>query len=318
MTFISPSMLLLLTLVPFLVGGYVAVVRRRSVRAAETGTTMLGALSPPDPRRRRHLTFGFFAIAITVLLIGLARPEIVIGLPRREGTVILAFDTSSSMTADDLDPTRLEAAKATARTFVEAQPSSIAVGIVTFDNGGSIIQPPTHDRFAILAAVDRIQPEGSTSLAQGIFTALDVIVEEPLSTDAEIGFHGSSLIIMLTDGENTEGADPLEIAALASKAGVKVYTVGLGTADGAVIEIDGFTVATGLDEDTLVAIAELTGGEYSRAGDGGGIAKIYDRVDREFRIEGEKTEVTALVAALAMALLLTGAALSMTWFGRVP
>ena len=327
MTFIWPSMLFVLVLVPLLVGGYIAIVRE-GARRAEGSDVMRLAASTPGLRRRRRLAFGCFAVAVGVLLFGLARPEMVVGLPRLEGTVVLAFDTSSSMRADDVDPTRMEAAKSVARGFVEGQPDSIEVGVVTFNNGGAILQPPSNDRGEILDAIDRVDPEGETSLGQGLFTALDAITEERLVLETgesgsvsagDMGFLGSSVIVLLSDGENTNAPDPLEIAALASSVGVQVFPIGIGTPAGAVVELDGgFSVATALDEALLEQIAELTGGEYSRAVAETDLRAIYDDVDREFTREGEPTEITAVVAAVGMVLLLVGAVLSMAWFGRAP
>jgi Ca-activated chloride channel family protein len=125
----------------------------------------------------------FFVLGLTLLLFGLARPEMLVDLPRIEGTVILAFDVSNSMAADDLEPTRIEAAKAAARAFVENQPPTILIGVVAFSNGGLVVQQPTNDQAAVLATIDRLSPQGGTSLGQGIFTSLNAIAGEAIAID---------------------------------------------------------------------------------------------------------------------------------------
>ena len=262
------------------------------------------------------------------MLFGLSRPETFVELPRVEGTVILAFDVSSSMDADDLEPTRMEAAKAAARTFVGNQPSTIRIGVVAFSNGGLVVQPPTGDQPAVLATIDRLNPQGATSLGQGIFGALNAIVGEAIPVNLEdfeegilsldIGSHPSSVVLLLTDGENTSSPDPLVIAQLAADAGVRIYTVGIGSAEGAVLEIDGFSLLSQLNEPILQEIASLTNGSYYHAADEETLAEIYDRVDLQLATRGEKMEVTSIFAAISLVFILLGGSLSLIWFGRVP
>ena len=174
MTFIWPWMLVALVLAPLCIGVYVRLLKRRRQGAADLGP--LGVMSDQSgrsPSRRRHIPALLFLLGLTLLLFGLARPEMYIDLPRVEGTLILAFDVSSSMAADDLEPTRLEAAKAAARSLVEDQPSTVQVGVVAFGSGGLVVQPPTDDQANVFAAIDRLEPQGATSLAQGIYGALN-------------------------------------------------------------------------------------------------------------------------------------------------
>jgi Ca-activated chloride channel homolog len=275
----------------------------------------------------------FFFAGLALLLFGLARPEMPVSLPRIEGTVILAFDVSNSMLADDLEPTRIEAAKAAARAFVENQPSSIQIGVVAFSNGGLIVQPPTGEQAEALAAIERLSPQGGTSLGQGIFTSLSAIAGEPLALDEStfnegelpedlpsfpIEDYSSAVIVLLTDGENTGPPEPLEVTQLAAEAGVRIYPVGIGSTEGALLEIDGFNVITQLDEPVLMAIASLTNGEYFRANDEDSLRDIYQDIDLQLTIKGEKMEITAILAAAGSFLFLIGGGLSMLWFGRTP
>lgn len=329
MSFIWPLMLFSLLLVPLFVVAYFGLLRRRARKTAALGTMgLLQTASGQQLGRRKHLPFAIFLLAITLLLIGMARPEMVVELPRVEGTVILAFDVSSSMMAEDLEPSRMEAAKSAARGFVEKQPSTIQIGVVGFSNGGLIIQKPTNVQFDVQSAIDRLSPAGGTSLGQGIFTSLNAIAgksialsEEALEGDLstlDIGYFGSAVIVLLSDGENTSAPDPLDITQLAANAGVRIFPVGIGSPEGAVVEIDGFTVATLLDEALLQEIAGLTNGSYLYAEDEAALQEIYDTIDLQLTIKGEKMEITAIIAGISLLLLLVGGGLSMLWFGRVP
>ena len=334
MSFAWPPALGLLVLVPLLVVAYMKLMRRRARRTTELSAQ---GFAPNEAalrlRRRRHVPFALFFAGLTLLLFSLARPHANLRLPEREGTVILAFDVSNSMRAPDLKPTRLEAAKAAAAAFVDRQPSTIRIGVAAFSDGSLVIQPPTKDKAKVKAAVKRLTPLGATSLGQGIFASLTLIAgrqivlpeqapatgdPEELDLDSvEIGFYGSAAIVLLSDGENTAQLDPQEMAKLASVAGVKVYPIGIGSPEGTVVEIDGFSVATALDEKSLENIASVTDGEYVRARDAAELSDVYKNLDLEWRTKSERTEVTGLVAGIAAALFVLGGAMSLLWFGRV-
>jgi Ca-activated chloride channel family protein len=340
-TFLWPKMLVLLLGVPLLVYGYISLVRLRNRRRQELAA--MGFAPNAATRRRRrlqHVPFALLLLAVVLLLVALARPQMTLGLPYRSGTVILAFDVSNSMLADDLKPTRIDAAKAAAHAFVDKQPSSIQIGVVAFSAGGLVTQQPTSNKADVQAAIDRLTPMGATSLGQGIFASLNAIAGKPLAIDpnqlggnapsaagdpdgptaapgSSIGYYGSSAIILLSDGENTDNPDPLSVAQLASVAGVKIYPIGIGSPQGAVIKVDGFSVATALDEDELTKIATLTNGTYFNAQDAASLAKVYDHIDLQVTTNPKKTEVTALVSAISIVLLLISAALSLVWFGRL-
>ncbi len=327
MTFAWPWMLLSLAALPLLLWGYRRLLRRRLDRRAALAA--LGLVAPPalSSGRRRHLAPALFGVALALLLTAMARPQATVADARREGTVVLAFDVSNSMAATDLSPTRMEAAKAAARTFVERQPATIKVGVVVFGESGLITQAPTTERAGVLAAIDRLAPQGGTSLGRGIQTSLSAITGRPVQLDAEgggveaqgqdLGYHGSAAVILLSDGENTAEPDPLEVAEVASTAGVRIYPIGLGSAAGTVLEIDGFQVATALDEPLLREIASVTDASYFAAADEKELTSVYSSIDLAWTIEAKQMEVTALFAAAAALLLLLGAGLSFLWFGRV-
>jgi Ca-activated chloride channel family protein len=329
MSFIWPLMLLSLLLVPVLAASYLRLVRRQEQARAELGP--LGVLEGGSGARistRRHIPPGIMLLGLSVLLTGMARPETTVNLPHVEGTVILAFDVSNSMLAEDFEPTRMEAAKAAARAFVENQPPGILIGVVAFSGGGLVVQQPTDDRVAVLATIERLSPEGATSLGEGIFAALTAIAGYAIAID-EISPEGeveslrledysSAVVVLLTDGENTAPPEPLDIAQLAAEAGVRIYPVGIGSPEGAVLELEGFNVLTQLDETALQQIASLTNGIYYRAADAESLQGIYEEIDLQMTIYGEKLEVTSILAGISLILLMSGGTLSLLWFGRVP
>jgi Ca-activated chloride channel family protein len=328
MSFVWPGMLLLLVLVPVAVAGYVALARHRQRRRAELAAQGFVPTATAIRRRRlRHVPFAFFLAALTLLLVAFARPEVSVGLPRYEGTVILAFDVSNSMLAGDLQPSRLDAAKSAARLFVEDQPDTIDIGVVAFSDGGLVTLPPTDDRQSVVNAIDRLRPLGGTSLGQGIFTSLNAIAGQPIQLgdaaetgsldDVDIPYFGSAAIVLLSDGENTSDPDPLAVAELASVAGVSIFPIGIGSPEGTVLTIDGFNIATALDEQTLTEIAEVTGGTYSNAPDADALRDVYGNIDLELTTETEKQEATSWFTGASLVLLVVGAALSLLWLGRL-
>lgn len=329
MSFIWPWMLLIFGLVPLLFWQYGRLVSERQRTAAQLGAfgTARGQNGAPIGRRR-HLPALFYLVGLLLLIFAAARPELFVSLPRVEGTVILAFDVSSSMMAEDFEPTRLAAAQSAARAFVENQPSTIRIGVVAFSNGGLEIEPPTNDEAAVLASIDRLTPQGGTSLGQGIFTALNALAENPIAIDPEtledevpqieIERSTSSVIVLLTDGENLSAPDPLIVAQVAAEAGVRIYPIGIGTPEGSVIALDGFNVVTQLNERPLQEIASLTNGMYYAAADTETLEEIYQNIDLQLTVRGEKMEVTSLISGVAALFFLLGGGCAFVWYGRIP
>ncbi len=187
MTFLWPSALIALLVLPVIVAIYLRLQRRQRTLADSFGAGTLPGLrsTSSSPGFRRHLPALFFLLGLAIMLAALARPQAEISLPRIEGTVVLVFDVSASMAATDAAPTRLEAAKAVAREFVLNQPSTVQTGIVSFSGSGFTVQAPTNDANQLLAAIDRLEPTSGTSLGQGILAALHTIaVDAGLVADA--------------------------------------------------------------------------------------------------------------------------------------
>lgn len=337
MSFIWPPVLLLLLAIPVGVWAYRSRERRRAERAAQFGWGAAAGETAPATARRARWTRRVPAVCtvagITILVLSLARPESVIGVPRLEGTVLLAFDVSGSMAATDVAPTRIEAAKIAALAFVDKAPSSVRIGVVVFSDTGFSTQVPTSDRVAVLAAIQRLEPERGTSLGGGILESLAAIDAADDSTDyytnpsassrpdptpVPAGVYVPAIIVLLTDGENTVQSDPLAAAQEARDRGVRIDTVGIGSPAGTTIEVEGFLVHTQLDAAALQAIADRTDGTYHAAEDLDDLSAIYDEVGSRLVVRTEPFELTPLLAAVGFALLLVGGLFSLRWFGRMP
>jgi Ca-activated chloride channel family protein len=323
MSFQHPGLIALAVVVGAgLVVAYRLLLRQRARTLAAAGLT-----NAATPRRawRRHVPPTLFLVALLLLLLGLARPQGTVSVPRASGTVILAFDVSNSMTATDVTPSRLAAAQAAATGFVQAQPDTVDIGVVAFDQGALSTHLPTDNHDEAIAAIKRLKPAGGTSLGQAILASLTTIVghqvslPDPDSTTppADLGYWGSATIVLLSDGENTGGPDAVAAAELAADAGVHIDTVGIGTVDGTTIQVDGYQVATALDEDLLTQIAQTTTGSYHRAGDARALDEIYQSLDLRITTKPEFIELTGLVVGAAVLLLTIGGLLMISWFGRI-
>jgi Ca-activated chloride channel homolog len=272
--------------------------------------------------------------AFVLLALALGRPAATVSLPRVEGTLVLTFDVSASMAADDVSPTRMEVAKAAARTIVERQPAGVVVAIVAFSDAGLAVQTPTSDQATVLAAIERLAPSRGTSLGQGILAALGAIGQaesdtpagyysnrsaEPTDTPAPVapGSHDAAAIMVFSDGENNERPDPLSAAQTAADLGIRILTVGVGTAAGTTLDLDGFRVQSALDEPALRAVSDLTAGTY-QAADAVDASAIYDQLARHLVLRDESLELTALVAAAGLVLLIGATVLSLARTGRLP
>ncbi len=336
MTFIWPNMLWLLILLPLLVLVYVGLQQRRRRLVNQYGS--LGQVQSPGGKSagyRRHVAPVLFLAGMAILIVSLARPQAVVALPRTEGTVILVFDVSGSMAATDVKPSRIEAAKATALKFVDSQPDGILVGVVAFSDNGLSVQVPTNDKAAVMAAISRLTPTRGTSLANGIYAALTTIANagkapelryysnvtpEPTPTPTPVppGVYSPAIIVLISDGENTQNPDPLQAAQAAADRGVRIYSIGVGTTAGADLTIDGFMVHTQLDEGTLQQISQISNGTYYNAQSEQDLEKIYNNIRPQLVVKPEKMEVTSLFAGASILVMLIGGVFSLVWFSRLP
>ncbi len=326
-------MLVFLLLIPLFVLVYMRMQRRRRQLIANYGK--LGFVQGGRGQGiRRHIPPLLFLLSLTILVFALARPQTVVSLPRIQGTVILTFDVSGSMAADDLKPTRMDAAKTAAKDFVQRQPPTVQIGVVAFTDSGFAAQPPTSDQEAILAAINRLTPQRGTSVAHGIQASLNTIdatnkpgpllysnltpTATPSPTPVPQGTYTSAVIVLLSDGENNESPDPIAAAKAAADRGIRINTVGIGSAAGTNLHINGFTVHTQLDEATLQQIAQITGGTYYNAQNELDLRSIYDNLNPQLVVKPEKLEVTSIFAGVSILMLLIGGLFSVLWFGRLP
>lgn len=346
MTFLAPTMLYLLLVIPILLLAYILAQRRRQKYALRYASlSLVKEAMGRGPGIRRHIPPLLFIIGLTAMIVALARPFAYIVTMTQQGTVILTIDVSGSMRATDLQPNRIEAAKEAARIFVSKQPDTVRIGVVSFSGSATIVQPPTTDRDAILAAIDRLQPQRATAIGSGILVSLDAIFENPLPQTADgpafgrltptparlggptptprvtavpRGTYVPAIIVLMSDGQSNTGPAPLDVVDQAVKRGVRIYTVGVGSAEGVILNFGGRSIRSRLDEATLKAIAEKTDAEYYNAQNENDLKEIYETLGTEIVFKPEKTEVTFMFTAVAGAMTLIAGILSLLWFSRLP
>jgi len=322
-SFVHPALLAIALLATAAaVTGYVLLQRRRTAALTAAG------FIPARSRRasiRRHLPYALLLSALPVLLAGLAQPQAELKVPRVSGTVLLAFDVSNSMKATDVAPSRLAAAQQAAAGFVDEQPATVDVGVLVFGEQALLTQAPTDDHAAAVAAINRAAASGGTSLGQAILVGLGTITGKPVTlpedgaepTTGDLGYWPSATIVVFSDGQDTGGPDVEAAAELAAAAGVRIQTVGVGTAKGATVEVDGFQLGTALDESLLTTVAETTGGAYHPAGDANTLSDTTKSIDLRLTTKKEPVELTAPFAGAALLLLTLGALLGIRWHGRI-
>jgi Ca-activated chloride channel family protein len=340
-TFLWPKLLWLFALLPVAAAIYV-VARRRGRRVGGTVAGMLAPAGAGGPRWRRRLPPLLYLVSFGLLIAALARPAAVISVPSQHETVILAIDISGSMRAVDVKPSRILAAQEAARAFVADVPRRTRIGVVAFAATASVVQYPTDNRENVLAAIDRFQLQRGTATGSAILVALKAIFpdldvdlrathprvgkpadasrkadEAPKPEPVAPGSYAPAAIVLVTDGETTTGPLAQEAAKIAAERGVRVYTIGIGTPAGERLTVDGWTMRVRLDEAELKAIARTTGAEYFRAGTGAQLKAIYESLRTRILFERRETEVSALFAAVAGAVLALGAGCSLAWFNRI-
>ena len=350
MTFLWPEMLFLLLLAPLLLGLYLWLLQRKKKAAVRYASlAMVREAMGTTQRIRRHVPPILFLLSLIVMLLAVARPAAVVTLPSMNETVILAIDVSGSMRANDVLPNRLVAAQVAARAFIEDQPQNTRIGVVSFAGTASLVQAPTRTKEDLLAAIDRFQLQRGTAVGSGILVSLKALIPEvdfDLQSDnprpakreggarsldkqqqaqkpngefkpVAPGSYSSAVIILLTDGQTTTGPDPIEAAKMAAERGVRVFTVGIGTVNGEILGEEGWSMRVRLDEDALKDIAKTTSAQYFYAGTATDLTNIYKSLNSRLVMEKKSTEITALFAAVAAALAVLSAMLSMLWFNRI-
>jgi Ca-activated chloride channel homolog len=341
MKFLWPQMLWLAMALPMIVAAYVLILRhnrKRAVRYASIGIAKQAMRG--GPAIRRHVPPLLLFLAVGAMLLGAARPAAIVTLPSHHETVILAIDVSGSMRAQDVEPTRLAAAQAAAKAFIAEQPQGTRIGIVEFSATAALVQAPTANRDELERTVDRLRTQGATAIGSAILVSLKALFPDtevdllapnlyrrsgmappqakpaPSLRATVPGSYKSAAVILLTDGQNSAGPDPVEAARMAAERGLRIYTVGFGTENGEISWDGGAAMRVALDEPTLQTIAGLTGAEYFHAGSASELKAVYRNLNAGSILETKSTEITAIFAAAAIMVLLTAWLLSLLWFHR--
>ena len=337
--------LYLLALIPLSILVYILILRRRKPFAVRySSLSLIRAAAPKQSQWKRHLPFALFLIAMSSLIMAMARPVSVVTLPASNATIILAIDVSRSMCSTDISPNRLESAKAAALEFIKGQNSNTQIGIVVFAGFAVIAQPPTTDRALLETTITNITTARRTAIGEGILMSLDAIAEFDDSvvspyTGVEVtpmpeGQYVPAIVVLLTDGVTTTGIHPLEAAQMAADRGVRVYTIGFGTTNNTSPmncnpyasysdPFDPFFGGGGgggggnfrreIDEATLKEVSRLTGGEYHLAESATELQEVFDSLPTQLFTVTETTEISVFFAAIAALFVVLAIVLSIIW-----
>ncbi len=320
MSFAWPLALLSLLAVPLALAGYLLLERRRQRQAAVFASPALTPnLIGRRPGRLRHLPPALALLALTALATGLARPHATVSVAQEQATVVLAIDTSKSMAATDVPPTRLAVAQDAVRRFLDNLPEAYRVGIVSFAQSAQTVLPATANREAARAAIRNLRVGDGTALGEGIARAVQVAQRVP----NEGAKKPPASILVLSDGAQTQGVlEPVQAAQRAKQLKIPVFTVAFGTAEGVVEVVDdnGFTqrVTVPPDPPTLRRVAQATGGAFFAAPDAERLRAVYEELGSRIGSVKKEREITAAFAAGGAALLLAAGAVSAFLFGRLP
>jgi Ca-activated chloride channel family protein len=354
MDLLAPGLLALLALLPLLVVIRAWALRRRRLGLRFSSLSLVHAARPSSSRLRRHLPFALLIVGLASLVVALGRPVQLVAMPAGQATVILALDVSRSMCATDIEPNRLLAAEAAASSFVERQGASTQIGIVAFAGYAQIVQVPTTDEELLLDAIESLTTGRRTAVGSAILESIDAIAEidatipasDPISASAAgradpvpSGAFAPAIIVLLTDGATNAGPDPLIAADQAVARGVRVYTIGFGTADpgerpsscdprfiggeppdggsgggfGAGIGGGGSGFRRAIDEVTLTAVAEATGGTYFPAESADELVEVFDNLPTHLIVRTEVMEVSVVFVAIGLIVVSVGLLLGRAW-----
>lgn len=342
MNLLWPGFLLFLGLVPLLIAGYLwRLGRRRRLALAYSSLSLLAEALPQSSAWRRHTPFALFLLALLTLIIALARPQATVSVPAGRATIIMAIDVSRSMCSTDISPNRLQVAQAAAQGFIQRQESNTQIGIVAFAGFAELVQPPTADQELLEDAVQGLRTARRTAIGSAILKSLDAIAEvnpdvAPSQTDSAAGparpaagVYAPDIIVLLTDGASNRGPAPLAAAQQAVERGVRVYTIGFGTAAGSAMNCPaqfqgddqlfgggfggGGGFRRGIDEATLKEIADMTGGAYYAAESASELQEVFAELPTYLITTRELREITVIFSALGALLVALAIALALLW-----
>jgi Ca-activated chloride channel family protein len=317
-SFAAPLVLLALLVVPALAAWYVIEQQRRARASEAFATTRLRpSVAPNKPGWRRHLPYALMALALAALIVAVAKPQRAVSEPVKGATVMFANDVSNSMKATDVEPTRLEAAKRAAISFVKAATPEMEVGSIKFARHSILVQGPTTDHRLTRAAIARLQPGGGgTAIGDAIQMALGSIRSAPKIG----GKRPPGAVVLISDGVSNVGVDPIEAAKEAKRRHVPIYTISIGTRSGTIpIVRNGTTVTTPVpvDPSELQAIAAASGGRSYTAPTTAAVDQIYTGLAKQLGEQRVHKQLVSAVTGLALVLLTASIAASLLWFGRL-
>jgi Ca-activated chloride channel homolog len=315
MSFQSPLLLIALLVLPLAALAYRAHARRaeRAV-SAFAPAPVLPSVAPRRPGWRRHAPYALYALALAGLALAVARPEITVAVPDERASIVLVTDTSGSMQATDVEPSRLVAAREAGLRFVDDVPGEVRVGGVVFNHVIRSMEPPSRDREAVRRALEGLRSSGGTATGEALAGALGLV-------DRKGTRSAPAAIVLLSDGTSTHGREPLPLADEAARRDIPIYTVALGT-DSGTIEVETPSGprerAVPPDRDTLRRLAAASGGRYFEADDSPELSEVYERLGSQVGKRDERRNVSAAFAGGGALLFLAGGALSLHWFRRLP
>ena len=337
-TFVWPLMLWLLLLIPIIVWVYLRMRRSRGQLAQRFPGLTNSMDSRTGVRWRAAIAPLLFLLGTVALLAAIARPQALLALPQRQLDLMLAIDTSSSMRAADMPPNRLVVAQNIAKQFIDGLPPYVRMGLISVAATASLAQSPTKDREALRQAVNRLDAQRGTALGSGIVIALSTlrpdanIDVEKLTTgrssrqwfkdpskpeDRKLepvaaGSNQNMAVILMSDGKSTLGPAPKEASKLAADLGIRVYTIGVGTTQGATLKVDGMNMRVKLEDEALQETAKATMAEYYEASRPEDLRKIFNTLNARLILEKPKhTEVTSFFVALGSLLIVVSAMISL-------
>lgn len=340
--------LYLFALIPILILGYAVILRRHKPYAVRySSLSLIREALPKQAQWKRHFPFILFLLAVSSLIMAMTRPMSTVTLPSTNSTIILAIDVSRSMCSTDIEPNRLEAAKAAALQFIESQDADTQIGIVVFAGFAAIAQPPTKDRTLLTAAITNIATARRTAIGEGILMSINAIAEidnsviSPYSSVSFVplpeGEYVPAIIVLLTDGVTTSGILPVDAAQMAKDRGIRVYTIGFGTANNSAPMncdpyspqpesqdqfapgIDPFFGGGGgnfrreIDEETLKEVASMTGGSYHLAETSAELQQVFDNLPTQVFMVTETTEISAIFVAIGALFFVLAILFSLRW-----
>jgi Ca-activated chloride channel family protein len=346
MDLLWPGSLLLLGLIPLLIGIYIWILRRRRRFAVRfSSLALVRQAIPQQSMWRRHLPFALFLLALASLVFAMTRPVSIVTIPTDQTTILLSIDVSLSMRSQDIQPSRLEAAKAAAISFIQRQKSSTQIGLVAFAGFAELVHIPTIDQESLLASVESLTTGRRTAIGSGILRAIDAISEvdqnvapsviDPSAPDTVVpvspGAYVPDIIVLLTDGVSNSGPSPIEAAQQAVDRGIRIYTIGYGT-DGGTLNLNdirpqdgggfgnffgggqsGGRIRTGIDEATLKEIAKMSGGEYYSATSADELNTVFRSLPTYLISKHDVIEISVFFVAIGVVLAAAAIAMAMIW-----